>query len=71
MAVSFIIILLGLELMGSSLEKILHPEEVGVSALTYLVLIVSIAVKLWQGMFNRNWENASPPRRCRPPLPTA
>ncbi len=54
MAVSFIIILLGLELMGSSFEKILHPEEVGVSALTYLVLIVSIAVKLWQGMFNRN-----------------
>ena len=54
MAVSFIIILLGLELMGSSFEKILHPEEVGVSALTYLVLIVSIAVKLWQGMLNRN-----------------
>lgn len=54
MAVSFIIILLGLELMGSSFEKILHPEEVGVSALTYLVLIVSIAVKLWQGMFNSN-----------------
>ena len=54
MAVSFIIILLGLELMGSSFEKILHPEEVGVSALTYLVLIVSIAVKLWQGMFNHN-----------------
>ena len=54
MAVSFTIILLGLELMGSSFENILHPEEVGVSALTYLVLIVSIAVKLWQGMFNRN-----------------
>lgn len=54
MAVSFIIILLGLELMGSSFEKILHPEEVGVSALTYLVLIVSIVVKLWQGMFNRS-----------------
>ena len=54
MAVSFIIILLGLELMGSSFEKILHPEEVGVSALTYLGLIVSIAVKLWQGMFNRS-----------------
>ena len=59
MAVSFIIILLGLELMGSSFEKILHPEEVGVSALTYLVLIVSIAVKLWQGMFNRTGH------RCR------
>ncbi len=49
MVVSFIIILLGLELMGSSFEKILHPEAVGVSDVTYLVLIISIAVKLWQG----------------------
>ena len=57
MAVSFIIILLGLELMGSSFENILHPEEVGVSALTYLVLIVSIAAKPRQGMFNRNLGN--------------
>ena len=71
MAVSFIIILLGLELMGSSFEKILHPEEVGVSALTYLVLIVSIAVNSGRGCLTATWENASPPRRCRPPLPTA
>ena len=52
--VSLMILLVGVELGRTSIGKILHPEEVGVSALTYLVLIVSIAVKLWQGMFNRN-----------------
>ena len=53
MAVSFIIILLGLQLIGSSFEKILHPETVTVSYLTYAVLIISILTKLWQGIFNR------------------
>lgn len=53
MAVSFIIILLGLQLIGSSFEKILHPESVTVSYLTYAVLIISILTKLWQGIFNR------------------
>ena len=54
MAVSFIIILLGIQLMGSSFEKILHPEAVTVSVITYVVLAVSILTKLWQGMFNRS-----------------
>lgn len=53
MAVSFIIILLGLQLIGSSFEKILHPETVTVSYLTYAILIISILTKLWQGIFNR------------------
>ena len=46
MAVSFIIILLGIQLMGSSFEKILHPEAVTVSVITYVVLAVSILTKL-------------------------
>ena len=53
MAVSFIIILLGLQLMRSSLDKILHPEEISVSLVTMGVLVVSILTKLWQGLFNR------------------
>lgn len=53
MAVSFIIILLGLQLIGSSFEKILYPDTVTVSYLTYAVLIISILTKLWQGIFNR------------------
>lgn len=53
MAVSFIIILLGLQLMNSSFQKILHPEQMTVSILTYVVLMISILTKLWQGTFNR------------------
>ena len=54
MAVSIIIIVLGLEMMGSSFNKILHPEAITVSVLTYCVLILSIIIKLWQGLFNRS-----------------
>lgn len=51
--VSFIIVFLGLQLIGSSFDKILHPAEVEVNAVMLFVLVVSIGVKLWQGMFNR------------------
>lgn len=51
--VSFIIVFLGLQLIGSSFNKILHPAEVEVNAVMLFVLVVSIGVKLWQGMFNR------------------
>lgn len=71
MVVSFIIILLGLQLMGSSFDKILHPQAVTISVLTYVVLVISILVKLWQGIFNRTVGSSSAPRRSRQPLPTA
>lgn len=51
--VSFIIVFLGLQLIGSSFDKILHPVTVEVNAVMLFVLVVSIGVKLWQGMFNR------------------
>ena len=54
MAVSIIIIVLGLELLGSSFDKIIHPEDITISALTYAALLLSIAIKLWQGLFNRS-----------------
>lgn len=54
MAVSILIIVLGLQLMGSSFDKIINPEQITVSTVTYVVLIVSILCKLWQGLFNRN-----------------
>ncbi len=53
MAVSFIIVFFGLQLMGSSFQKILHPQSVSLSALTYIILVISILTKLWQGIFNR------------------
>ena len=53
LVVSFIIILLGVELTKTSFDKVLHPEESVFSYLTIFVLIISVLMKLWQGMFNK------------------
>jgi len=50
---SFIIMLLGFELLTSSAQKILNPSSVNFSLITVLVLCLSIAVKLWLCLFNR------------------
>lgn len=52
LVVSFLILLVGVELGKSSIGKILHPEETRLSVLTAVVLLVSVAVKLWMGWFN-------------------
>ena len=44
---------IGAELVKSSFQKILHPEAVEFSALTAIVLTVSILLKLWMALFNR------------------
>lgn len=52
LVVSFLILLVGVELGKSSVEKILHPEETRLSVLTVVILAVSIVVKVWMGWFN-------------------
>lgn len=49
--VAVLILVIGVELAKSSVEKILHPEAVEFSVLTLCVLIVSILVKLWMCLF--------------------
>jgi cation diffusion facilitator family transporter len=51
LAISFIIIVLGLQLGKTSFEKILHPEPVEFSMLLVVVLLVAISIKLWQNRF--------------------
>ncbi|MBQ5389316.1 MAG: cation transporter [Clostridia bacterium] len=51
--VSFIVLFLGLELGMSSIEKILHPEEVVLTPVALFVLVLSALVKLWQSVFYR------------------
>ena len=50
--VSFFILLMGFELGKSSIEKIISPEEIKYSAVSVIVLIIAIAVKLWMAYFN-------------------
>lgn len=57
LAVSFIILFLGLELLKTSISKIIHPEPMAFSILTVAVLTASILIKLWQGLFNRKVGN--------------
>ena len=44
---------MGLELARSSVEKILHPEQVAFSLLSAVILAASICVKLWMSALNR------------------
>lgn len=51
--ISFIILMLGIELIKSSIEKIITPEPLQFSISTVIILVVSILVKLWMYQFNR------------------
>lgn len=51
--ISFIILLLGFQLVKSSIDKILNPQVAQFSMISILILIVSIVIKLWQCLFYR------------------
>ncbi len=53
LVVAGLILLMGVELGKSSLDKILHPEEVVFSPLVLAILAVSIGVKLYMFYYNR------------------
>lgn len=54
LAVSMAILLMGWELATSSVDKILHPQAVEFSLLSAVILIVSIATKLYMGAYNKS-----------------
>lgn len=51
--VAMMIILVGVELAKSSIDKILHPEAVTFSLLSLGILLVSVLVKFWMAAFNK------------------
>lgn len=51
LAVSLLILLVGVELAQSSIGKIVRPEDTQITAASAAVLAVSVAVKLWMGQF--------------------
>ena len=53
LAVSMLILLMGVELAKSSLDKILHPAPVESGPVVIAILCVSIAVKLYMTWYNR------------------
>ncbi len=51
--VAFFIFLMGFELGKSSVDKILHPNELKFSFVYVVIIIIAIAVKIWMSYFNR------------------
>lgn len=54
LVVAALILLVGGKLVLSSVEKILHPVLPVISTLTLIILVVSIAIKLWMALFFRS-----------------
>lgn len=50
--ISVLIIILGLQLLKSSVEKVLHPDPLSFNYTTILILLIAIGVKVWQAFFN-------------------
>ncbi len=53
LVVSFLILFIGVELIKTSVGKVLAPEESAVGGITFAVLAVSVLIKLWMFAFNR------------------
>ena len=54
LGVAALILVIGLELVKTSVEKIIHPTPVTFTTVAAVVLLASIAVKFWMNLFNRS-----------------
>lgn len=52
LVVSFIIFSVGFQLLKSAFDKIINPEEVLLSPIAIVILILSVTVKLWMFSYN-------------------
>ena len=52
MVVSILIVLVGVELGQTSIDKVMNPQPLDFSWTIVLVLVLSIAIKIWQALFN-------------------
>lgn len=52
MIIAVLIMLMGFELLSDSVSKIISPEQLKFSIPALLILVLSIAVKLWMAFFN-------------------
>lgn len=53
LVVSILIVIMGFELFTSSIDKIIHPQELTVSAIVVAILIVSVGVKFYMYYYNK------------------
>lgn len=54
-AVSILIVLMGFELLTSSVNKIISPEMPEINLTVFIILVISIAVKFYMFLYNRKY----------------
>lgn len=53
LAVAILIILVGVELLKSSVQKVFNPSALNIETYTVVILFISVVIKLWMFVFNR------------------
>lgn len=51
--VAFLVIQVGFSLLKTSVKKVIHPEQISFQLVSVVILLLSVGLKLWLGMFNR------------------
>lgn len=51
--VSFVILVVGLQFIKTSFDRILNPQEVSFNFVTFIIIILAIPLKLWLSYFNK------------------
>lgn len=51
--VSFLVMMVGVEFLRNSFDRVLHPSPLRFQLIPFLILILSVFVKVWLGSFNR------------------
>ena len=54
LVVAALVVAIGINLVGSSVDKIVHPTPVEFNGVLVVILLLSIVVKLWMAAFNRS-----------------
>lgn len=57
LVIAFFILMVGVEILKTSVDKIFHPGETQFSFIAIFILILSILIKFWMSRFNRSLGN--------------
>lgn len=55
--VAFIVVQVGFSLFRTSVDKVIHPEDLSFSKISIAILVLSIGVKLWMAVLTARLEN--------------
>ena len=53
LVVSFLVVEVGFTFLKDAIQKIMHPQEMHFQLISVIILLLSVGIKLWLGMFNK------------------